>query len=342
MRVECANCHKTYNIPDEKLPDKKHVVFECPACKAKIKVDLSSIKAGKGSAPPDRDHQGFAGGETLKKEIAKNLKVLLPMPHVMLKAREIMSDPNSGFEEISKVLIADPAIAAEVLKLANSPYYGMSGKVSSINQAIILLGIDILLQMITVAGTSKMMDNRLKGYGLDSGVLWRHSIAVAVGSRIIAARKNPKLGNDAFSAGLIHDMGKIILDPYISKRKELFFECLEKNNGDLLLAERQVLGLDHSEIAYELCSSWKIPEWQAVAIRHHHNPSLAEENELAHILHAADKISMKCDLGTGETFVSDVDIEEKTMGFLGLKEEEIGKITEEVLDAVEIIEEGTL
>lgn len=342
MRVECSNCHKVYNIPDEKVQDKKKIAFECPACKAIIKVDLKSIPVKDESVSSKRDSEAQTGGEALKKEILKNLKVLLPMPHVMLKARDIMSDPNSDFEEISKVLIADPAIAAEVLKLANSSYYGMSGKVSSIHQAIVLLGIEILLQMITVAGSSKMLGNKMKGYGLESGVLWRHSLAVAVCSRIIAIRKDKKLGNDAFSAGLIHDMGKLILDPYLCKRKDIFNDSLEKSNGDLLFAEQQVLGLDHSEIAYELCKTWKIPEWQAIAIRCHHQPSMAKENELAHVLHMADAVSMKCGFGSGEQFTTEYKIEDGTMEVLGIKEEDMNKIIDETMDAVEIIEENTL
>ncbi|HPI69642.1 MAG TPA: HDOD domain-containing protein [Bacteroidales bacterium] len=343
MRVECSNCHKVYNIPDEKLQDKKKIAFECPACKAIIRVDLKPVSAkAESAAPSQKETEIQSGGEALKKDILKNLKFLLPMPHVMLKAREIMSDPNSDFEEINKVLIADPAMAAEVLKLANSSYYGMSGKVSSIHQAIVLLGIEILLQMITVAGTSKMLGNRMKGYGLESGVLWRHSIAVAVCSRIIAIRKDKKLGNDAFSAGLIHDMGKLILDPYLFKRKDIFNDCLEKSHGDLLFAEQQVLGLDHSEIAYELCKSWKIPEWQAVAIRYHHQPSIAKGSELAHILHMADVVSMKCGFGSGEQFTTEYKIEDGTMEALGIKQEDMNKIIDEVMDAVEIIEENTL
>ncbi|MBN1277782.1 MAG: hypothetical protein JXA35_09865, partial [Deltaproteobacteria bacterium] len=99
---------------------------------------------------------------------------------------------------------------------------------------------------------------------------------------------------------------------------------------------------DHSEIAYELCKTWKIPEWQAIAIRYHHQPSMAKENELAHVLHMADAVSMTCGFGSGEQFITEYQIEDGTMEVLGIKEEDMDKIIDETMDAVEIIEEDTL
>ena len=165
-----------------------------------------------------------------------------------------MNDPNSSFNQLSEILEADPAIAAQVLKMANSPYYGMSGKVSSIQHASVVLGQKTLGEMISMAGASQLMGNTLKGYELNSEDVWRHSMGVAFGSKIIASKKNPALADDAFAAGLLHDVGKLILDPYVLERKETFKTFMADQTRSFLDAEKEILGFDHSEIASEVTS----------------------------------------------------------------------------------------
>jgi HD-like signal output (HDOD) protein len=133
-----------------------------------------------------------------------------------------MADTSSTFKELGEVIETDQAIAGRVLKLANSAYYGLRGMVSSIHQASVVLGFEALGELITAVGVAGLIDNILEGYGLESGSLWQHSLAVAFGSRIIARKKIPKIENSAFSAGLLHDAGKIILDEYVLEKEEEF------------------------------------------------------------------------------------------------------------------------
>ena len=100
------------------------------------------------------------------------------MPQTVLKAREIMADPNSDFKELSELLKTDQAIATKILRLANSSYYGLSGKVSSVQRAAVVLGHKTIGELITMGGASSLLGNRLEGYGLDAGALWKHSLAV--------------------------------------------------------------------------------------------------------------------------------------------------------------------
>ena len=192
------------------------------------------------------------------------------MPQVIMKARQVMADPNSSLKDIGSVLETDQAIAAMVLKMANSAYYGLIGMVSSIQHASVVLGHKTLNELITVAGTSQLLGSALKGYGMGSGDLWRHSLAVAFGCKVIADKNAPSLSNDAFSAGLIHDAGKLVLDSHIQQ----FQQDFKNLNGDdqmvLSPAEKTVLGFDHAEIAFELCKQWNIPPAQSDAIRYHH------------------------------------------------------------------------
>ena len=218
MKVDCTSCHKSYNIPDEKLPMGKKVSFPCPNCKEKIKLDLRSDASVSDliqedlSVPSASDVETPSDSEELKNKILRTLVDLPAMPQVVLKARKLMANVNSGIKDVVKVLETDQAIATKILKMANSAYYGMSGKISTIQHASIILGYDTIGELITLASSSGLMNRVLKGYGLGAGDLWRHSMSVAIGSRIIAGRKDSSLEETSFSAGLIHDAGKLVLD----------------------------------------------------------------------------------------------------------------------------------
>jgi HD-like signal output (HDOD) protein len=182
------------------------------------------------------------------------------------------------------------------------------------------------------------MSKDLKGYQLDSGDLWRHSIAVAFGSRIIANRKDTEFGNLAFFAGLIHDAGKLILDQYVYERKDSFDAFMADGEKTFLNAEKAILGFDHSEIASELCEKWKIPNDQRIGIKFHHNPSKSDGNELAFILHTADYIAMVNGYGAGADGI-EYQIEDGVLEFLNLREEDVEYIKKDVQESVEKMSE---
>lgn len=353
MKIECPECRKAYKIPDDKIPFGKKFAVSCLACKKRIVIDLrSEAKPNKPPQPPKLEKKAQAAepapgpsfgkmqpsGIKLKYGILRTLDDLPAMPQVVQKAQGIMARPDSNIKELARVIELEQAIATRVLKLANSAYYGLSGKVSSVQHASVLLGYNALGDLISVAGISNMMSKDLKGYQLDSGDLWRHSIAVAFGSRIIANRKDTEFGNEAFFAGLIHDAGKLILDPYVYERKDTFDEFMAAGENTFVNAEKTILGFDHSEIASELCQKWKIPNDQRIAIRFHHNPSQSDGNELAFILHMADYIAMVNGYGTGIDGTQ-YETEDGVMDFLDLREEDIEHIKKDVQESVEKISE---
>lgn len=334
VEVGCPDCHKLYDIPDERLPIGKKIAFPCPNCKGTIELDLRSK-----SAPSIPFAQKQPTGEALKKRILQSVRDLPPMPQTIHRAREIMANPTSSFKELAKVLETDQAVSFKVLRMANSAYYGVSGKVSTIQHAAVILGHRTLGEIITVAGTSDLLGDTLEGYDLEAGDLWRHSLAVAFGSRIIANKKNPELADDAFSAGIIHDAGKLILDKYILERKEAFEEFMTDGQETFLSAEKQILGFDHSELASELCKSWHIPKALSIAIRYHHYPSHSQGSELAYIVHMADVIAMTTGMGTGIDGTM-YQIEDTAMEFLGLRDKDTSIIMAEVVESVTRIAEG--
>jgi len=350
MLFACSSCHKTYTIPDGKLPATKKLAFPCPDCGCRIELDLSddasddSAMAAKndgGAAPASVPADDQQTAEELKKRILSNLSGLPSMPQIVFKAHEIMEDPNSSTKKVAELIETDQAIAAKVLKMANSAYYGMSGKVSSIQHAAVVLGEKALSELITLAGTSSLLGNKLYGYAMDSGELWRHSMTVAFGSKIMAQRQTPELENDAFSVGLIHDVGKLVLDRPVLNRKSLFDEFMAAGDKTFLSAENRILGFDHAEIGYDICQRWQIPDALTKAIRYHHRPSAAADDDLVAIVSMADTIAnMAAAMNMVGRIQGGIDavmymVDDTVMERLALGEKDLGVIMEAALDAVE-------
>jgi HD-like signal output (HDOD) protein len=345
MNIACKSCKSAYDLPDSRLPKGRLVSFPCPSCKTKITLDLrepeSAVSQEDGSdrvifQPLDNTDQDHLAADDLKKKIINKVKDLPPMPRVLFKAREIMSDPKSGFKEIAKVIETDQAMAARILKVANSAYYGLSGMVNSVHQATVVLGYQTLEQVITMVSSSSLLGKQLKGYGLSAGVLWRHSLAVAVASRLIANKRAPSLEGDAFSVGLIHDAGKLALDPYIFQMAREVKDFLSAPSASFLLAERHILGFDHTEMAFEMCQKWKLPERHAEAMRFHHSPELSGDNQLAHIVHMANFLARQSGFGTDQANDNEP-LHEATSLSLSLKPADLEEISAEMVSAVEKI-----
>ncbi len=357
MKFECPQCKKPYEVPDDKLPPKKKVSFPCLSCKETIALDLEAHRSGDAGAAganpssPETSAAAEPNAETngdFRKKILRQLKDLPPMPQVVFKARNLLADPDAEIRDLSSLLESDQAIATKVLKLANSAYYGLSGKVSSIRHASSLLGFKALGQLISMVGTSAVLGKTLLGYDLDSAGAWRHSLITASASRIIALRRNSQLENDAFSAGLIHDVGKLVLDRHVHKRKADFERLTEGGRNSMLAAEQNILGLDHAEIGFEVCQYWSIPETISKAIKFHHQPSKSEDDELAYIVFMANSIAnMVRALKDSESMMAQMDgieahmymIDDDALTFLDLTEEDVPNILNEAREAVDNLSE---
>ncbi len=179
MLINCRNCNKKYDIPDERLKGfGTSFNLTCPACKKPIPINLENS----GTEPANKSKEPeFLTGEDLKKKILLSLNDLPPMPQVVQKARQVINDPVSDFKDLAKVIETDPAFVTKILKIANSAYYGAVGTIASVQQAAVVLGIKTLQELLTLAGTSGLLNTELKGYNLSAGELWNHSLATAAG-----------------------------------------------------------------------------------------------------------------------------------------------------------------
>lgn len=326
MNITCAHCSKTYRISDDLVYQITHIPLMCTACGSAIAIEPLILS--------EDDLHAHPSGAALRQEVVENLKKLYPMPHILLKARTLLSG-QKNFKELEHLLSTDPALAGRVLKIANSAYYGISGKVSSVQMAATVLGTDTLLQIITLVGYSKMLGRTLEGYGLDSGELWKHSLAVAICARLIEETLQAKNGEDAFLAGLMHDAGKIILDTYIQDRQLLFTRYAHLTHAPMTVTEQKILEFTHADIGGELCRKWNLPETMATAIQFHHTPADSGGNRLAYILNLADHMAQ------GLFSASEAAPLKETLEFLPIPQIALKDLMRKAQDALEILEEDT-
>jgi HD-like signal output (HDOD) protein len=295
------------------------------------------FKAKPGSSGPNGIMGNHVTGKSLRESILRDVDNLPPMPRIMHKARQVLDDPRSSLKDLASLIETDQAIAMKVLRLSNSAYYSRLQKVSSIQEAAVVLGLKVLGEMLTVACSAKLLGRSLKGYKISADAMWRHCLSVAVGSRIVANKRHPAVANEAFSAGLIHDAGKLILDRYVLEREEAFSGFLADGNETFLSAEKSILGFDHAEIAARVCEKWNFPKSISVGIKYHHSPSRFRGNELGYIVHVSDQIAVWSGMATDGI---SLEIGDRGFDVLGITVEEIGPIMDEVVCSVNQIAEN--
>ena len=278
-------------------------------------------------------------GILLKQAVLKHAKELPPMPDVLVKAQRIMGDPQSGPQQLAQVLASDQAIAARILKVANSAFYGFPGKIASIEKASSLFGTERLRQILTNMSISGLSSKILKGYEMRSSDLWQHALATAYSAKHVAEAAFPEMAEDAYVAGLLHDSGKFILDDYVFERKDQFKRLMTDNDCTFLEAEREILGFDHGEIAYGVCSKWNIPKAISLAIRYHHNPTHPRSNLLAHLTHFANHLAIKTRIGACKESVS-LKLDRTTGRIFNFKEEEQNAVMNTVINDVNNTSQG--
>ncbi len=282
----------------------------------------------------------FRSGRKLIRKILSDTKSLPAMPGVMVKVQRMVKHPRTSPAQLAKVIQTDPAIVAGILKVANSAYYGFRGKVSTIQHASALFGTRRLTELITAMSAGNMMKQAMAGYGLKTGDMWRHSVAVACTAGEISAVAAPDVAESAYMAGLLHDVGKLILDPYVQERKILFDQYWKKHkNTTIQSAERDILGFDHAVIAAIVCENWNLPRAISFGIRHHHDPSKAGDHPLTHIVHLADYIVNQAGM-VGDSRSSKRELEAGSLSIVRLDEEALQNTAEKARQYMESLTGG--
>ena len=286
--------------------------------------------------------QEFVSGRKLIRKILSQTSSLPVMPEVMVKVQQKIKLPGAGPLQLAKIIETDPAIVAGILKVANSAYYGFRGKVTTIQHASSLFGTRRLADLITAMSAGGMLGKAMDGYGLKAGDMWRHSIAVACTAGEIASIVAPEVADSAYMAGLLHDVGKLILDPYVKERKILFDHYYAKNpEKPVQEAEYDIFGFDHAVIASILCENWNLPRNISFGIRHHHQPSLAGEHPLTHIVHLADNATVQAGV-KGSGYPGNQVLDESSHSMIPIDQDTLHALAEKACRYMESLTEHLL
>ena len=260
---------------------------------------------------------------TCVQEIIDRVDSLSPLPDTAIKLMSVMNDPRSGMDQIVDAVKYDQAVTSNVLKLCNSAYFGLSRKVTSLNDAMLTLGTVKVLQLVLSVHTNSMLTREQKGYGLEAGALWKHSVAVALASSIFSQRLRQPNANLAFTAGLLHDIGKVVLNEYVGDKFAEIVCRVTEHGAAFAEAEHDVLGFSHEEIGAMVAENWKLPEPIVRCIRYHHTPStLDPPDALVDIVHLADALVLLLGIGLGDDGLCSR-ADQAVMGRYGLTERDL-------------------
>jgi putative nucleotidyltransferase with HDIG domain len=193
------------------------------------------------------------------------------VPQIAFRAIQLLNNPETDVSSLAQVISSDQALTAKVLRLCNSAFYGLSRQVTTISEAVVIVGFSSLKSLVLMLTTQSSMNKGLLGYKIGPGEFWRHSLNTAEITRFLAQHTGANNPEEAFIAGLIHDIGKMALNQYALPEVYRATNLSQKERLPIHEAETQVLGFDHADVGAALTERWNFPPVLVEAIRRHHS-----------------------------------------------------------------------
>ncbi len=243
--------------------------------------------------------------ELIKSRILGKMKEIKSFPQFVVETLRKLNDRDSSASDVAMSLSRDEGLVIRTLKLANSAAYGISRDISSVTEAIAMLGYKNISNIVLSASVYSVMDKSLQGYALDRGQLWKHSLTVAYAARYIAQRFGKSVPEEAYVGGLLHDIGKVVLNDYVRFGYGIIVKLVEEKQIPFIEAETQVLGFDHAQVGAMLVEKWGLPEAYGFAVAYHHAPDSVppEKREkfqpIADVVHTANTLCLMLGVGIG-------------------------------------------
>ncbi len=272
------------------------------------------------------------------RQITSLIKAFPSMPGAAVQLLALIEDPDINVSQIESILQRDAGLTANLLKLANSAYFGIPSKIGSVRQAVLLLGLKRLIQMVIASCVSAIMDKPIPGYELPPGELWRHSIAVSVAAEGLVNELNVEAAEELFTAALLHDVGKLILGRPMA---DAFHQINDEISRGIALeaAEEKVLGTNHADVGARILSQWSLPGNIVNAVRWHHDPEAAEMTDpMLDIVHVANVLCIMIGIGVGRDGLRH-EPSEVVVKRLGLESHHLEKVADQTMRSVEELSE---
>ena len=250
--------------------------------------------------------EGGSGTNEQLNSIIMTTRDLPAMPQVASKVLEMSADPNTSALQLQQIISDDQAMTARILKIANSAMYSCSRKVKTLTEAIVMLGFDSIRSLVVTSAARNLYNTRNASTGLKERLLWEHSIGVAFACRLLVQDRVPALSEEAFLAGLMHDIGKLVLNLRVPEQFDEIVQLVYNDNLPFNSTEKEILGYDHAEVGAKLINKWNLSPMLEDTILHHHNPeAMTIDNPLLLYLDLGNKVCHKLGIG----FVDEPDLD---------------------------------
>lgn len=255
--------------------------------------------------------------------VLKRIHTLPLLPTSAMRVIALTKNPATSARELENVIGQDPALAAGMLRQANSAYYGYARRISSLQEAIVVLGSQATQGLAMASAVAPLLKIQLFGYEIEQDGLWKHSILTAMAAKSLCKKLKLPFGDVAFTAGLLHDIGKLVISIYVQEVGAYLLEKVTVSKLSYVELEEKVIGYNHAFVGGLLAKSWNLPEDLVAAISFHHAPSNAQlHEELATVIHVANGLASLLGIGGGvDSFLNP--IQQEALNRLSLKESDL-------------------
>ncbi len=221
-----------------------------------------------------------------------SVKQLPAQPHIVREIIKLWRNPNVSMSEYERIISRDPGLSAEVLKVVNSPFYGLTQRVSNLKIALTMLGLVEIYRIVANSSFYRVFRTMFYKVSYDLNLFWRHCQATANIAYYLATLYLPDKTAEAHIAGLLHDMGKLVMEQFFNEQWQELLLRFEQYKTDSIALEEEIFGLNHSEIGATLLVRWNFPKEIVIPVRYHHDPPATPDFEkLVLISYFAEKIA---------------------------------------------------
>lgn len=262
--------------------------------------------------------------QLIQKRILSRLEEVKSFPQFVVETLKMLDNPDSNSLSVAASLSKDQGLVVRTLKLANSAFYGLPRRISSIQESVALLGYKTIKNLVISATVYQRMDKSFSGYALDRGDLWRHSLSVAYASKHIAEITRVCMPEEAYVAGMLHAIGKIVLNDYVKFGYQIILRMVDNEKTPFIDAERAVLGFDHAQVGTMLAEKWGLAESQRIAIQYQYKPDelpddLQEHQGIVDVVHLANSLVLMLGISGGADGLQ-YTLSDKVLARLGLED----------------------
>jgi len=263
-------------------------------------------------------------------ELLEAIKRVRPIPQTALRIIRMLNTSTYEMGDLAQEIRSEQVLSARVITLSNSPLLGVGTPVDSVDRALVLLGEKRILQLVLTIYTELFFQDVEQSYSLCKGGLYHHALGTAVVAESLAAHADTHTTDVAYTAGLLHDIGKVVLDQWVAAHHPYFYRLVFGDGRKLVEIEREYFGISHAEAGARLAEAWKLPANLQAVIAHHHDPQQSEQWEpLVRLVYVANLLMSRFQSGLELNNIGDSELE-KSLEVLGMTPSRLLQVIGEV------------